>query len=174
MIIAEILKITLPRLVADGTIKWVVNEQKLKNVLPCLLHTRRIGPDNKIIFSIQFSIRRGGTHRGCAAGCELTVWNNLARRRKEDMGFHKAHTAVCRTCQPRMVTVVRHFNAVLSRSLNDIGSVFNFNLKVVQFNECHDVLIMQRVRCGGTFLHWVFLSGQVLALSDFGFFERWR
>ena len=66
------------------------------------------------------------------------------------MGLHKAHAAVCRTGQPRMVTVMWHFNAVLSRSLNNIGSVFDFNLKVVQFNECHDVLIMQRVRCGGT------------------------
>ena len=150
MIIAEILEVTFTGLVTDGAIKRVVNEQKLKDILPCLLYTGRIGPDNKVIFLFQLSIWRGGTHRGCASGCELTVWNNLARRRKEDMGLYKAHAAVGRTGQPRMVAVMRHFDAVLSGSLNDIGSVFNFNLKVVQFNECHDVLVIQRVGRGHT------------------------
>ena len=150
MIIAKILEVTLTCLITDGAVKWVVNEQKLKDVLSCFLYTRRIGPDNKIVLPIQFSIWRGGTDCGCASGCKLTVRNNLARGRKEDMGLHKTHAAVCRTGQPRMVTVMRHFDAVLSGSLNDIGSVFNFNLEVVQFNECHDVLIMQRVGRGRT------------------------
>ena len=63
---------------------------------------------------------------------------------------HGALQGTCGSSQdgstPDLVTVMRHFDAVLSGSLNDIGSVFNFNLKVVQFNECHDVLIMQRVK----------------------------
>ena len=68
-----------------------------------------------------------------------------------------------------MVTVVRHFDAVLSRSLNNIGSVFNFNLKVVQFNECHDVLIMQRARWSSTFLLEYFcqVSFQRYLILDF-------
>ena len=145
MVIAEILEVALACLVANGTIKRMVNEQKLKDILPRPSYTGESVRTIKSYFPSSF--RSGGAVRTVL--CNRLRVGGLEQPCPQAERRHGAPQGTYGSLpdgSTRMVAVVRHFNAVLFRSLNDIGSVFNFNFKVVQFNECHDVLIMQRVR----------------------------